>query len=477
VASKVVKGIVWSAIERFSVQGVSFVLSIVIARLVSPSAYGIIAILNVFLSFSQVFIDSGFGNALIQKNDRKEVDFSTTLIYSLGVAMTIYCILFIASPFIADFYNDSSLCLMLRCMSLNLIFSSISIVQRCRLTIDLDFKTQTKSSLLAVVSGGILGVVLAYNGFGAWGLVAQSIMSSFLTSVTLIYYSKWKPSFTFSKESFNRLFSFGSKQLVENIITSIYINLSNLVIGKYYSTSALGCYNRGFTLAQFPSTNIVGVLSRIIYPVECELQNDEQKLVEAHFKYMRLYCYIVFPLMALMCVLAKPLILVVLTEKWEAAAYYLSVMCLAFIWYPIVNHGPTLFAVKGMTGVSLMSAIPKRIVAFVLLFATLPFGAKAIAWSLVVSNINECFVNSCFLTKYAGLPFWKQYTVILDILVATCLAGAVSYMVSIVTLHPFLQLVFGGLSGVVTFLMLTFAFNMQEKSLWLFIFKRLKLIK
>ena len=282
--SQVAKGFLWSGIERFSIQGIGFILSIIIARIVSPSSYGLIVMIQVFLSFSQIFIDGGFANALIQKKDRTEIDYYTVFLFNLGVAIGLYVLFFLSAPYIADFYNEPQLTNLTRIISLNLIFSSLSIVQRARLTIALDFKTQTKAGLIAVVVSGTIGVICAYSGLEVWALVIQSLASQVIISLSLMYFSRWMPKMRFSINSFIKMFDYGSKLMANNVVTGIYINLANLIIGKKYSAVDLAYYNRGFTLSQFPSSNIAEIMNRIIFPVLSRVQDDRQQLIEKYLK-------------------------------------------------------------------------------------------------------------------------------------------------------------------------------------------------
>lgn len=331
-----VKGMVWSAVERFSVQGVQFILGIIIARLVSPSEYGLIAMLGIFLAIAQTFIDSGFSSALIQKKDRTDIDYSTAFYFNLAIAVIVYGILFLTAPLIADFYEESQLEVITKWIGLNLIISGFSIVQRAKLTVKLDFKTQAKASLLAVLFSGVVGVVLAYKGFGVWALVIQALLNNLLDTLLLWICTKWMPSFVFSWNSFKTLFSFGSKLLLSGLLHTVYINLYSLVIGRKYSATDVGYYNRAYSLAQFPSINIVGIITRVIYPVQCEMQGDDEQLNRSFIQYLRISCYIIFPLMVGLSVLAKPLVLVLLTEKWLPMSDLLSILCIAYMWYPMM---------------------------------------------------------------------------------------------------------------------------------------------
>ena len=418
--SQVARGFVWSGIERFSVQGIGFILSIVIARIVSPSAYGLIVMIQVFLSFSQIFIDGGFVNALIQKKDRTEIDYYTVFIFNMIMAVALYGIFFITAPIIAGFYNEPLLTSLTRVIALNLIISSLSIVQRAKLTIELDFKTQTKAGIISVIVSGIIGVICAYSGLEVWALVIQGLVGQIIISLSLIYFSRWLPKMQFSVDSFKKMFNYGSKLMANNIITSIYINLANLIIGKKYSAADLAFYNRGFTLTQFPSVNIAEVLNRIIFPVLSKLQDDRQKLIEAYLRYLHLSNYIILPLMMLLIVLARPLIEVLLTDKWLPAVPYIQIYSLNFMLYAAMMQTGNPVAAIGHSGILLKYQFVKRGVSFILLIATVGISITVLCWGILVSSIFELLINMYVLRKDLVVGFREQVLPQMDVIFSIC---------------------------------------------------------
>ena len=346
---KVTKGFFWSAVDYVSVQAIQFFISIIIARLVAPSAYGVIVMVQVFVSFAQLFIDSGLKNALIQKKDRTDIDFYTMFIFNLGVALFFYAVLFIVAPYIADFYNQPVLADLTRVIGLSMVLSSLSITQLARLQILLDFKTQAKARVLSVIISGIIGIGCAYHGMEVWALAIQGVVGAFVTSVLLMYFSRWMPRWRFSYQSFKHLAIFGSKLLFGNILTMFYIQITNLIIGKVYTPAQLAYYNRGFALSQLPSTSIVGVISQTVFPIYCELQSDKRNLLVAYNKYTRLSCLIIFPVLSIVGVFAFPLTIVLLTERWVGMAEYLSIFCLVFSFYPIFTNGGQIVMAVGLS--------------------------------------------------------------------------------------------------------------------------------
>ena len=279
---KTVSGIMWSAIERFSLQGVQFIIQIILARLLLPSDYGMIGMLAIFLQVAQVFIDSGFTNALIQKKDRTEEDFATVFYFNILVAVLFYGILFFSASLIADFYNMPTLVLVIRFIALSLIINALSAIHRTKLIISVNFKTQSKISLGAAFISGVIGIWMAYVGCGVWALVWQTLLNSIILTILFYCLVHWKPLHTFSKSSFERLFNFGSKLLISSLINTVYRNLYTIVIGKKFSVVELGYYTRAEQFAIFPSNNLNALVSRVAYPILSSIQDDDKCLTNAY---------------------------------------------------------------------------------------------------------------------------------------------------------------------------------------------------
>lgn len=472
--SQVVQGFFWSAIERFSIQGIGFLLGIFIARIVSPDSYGLIVMIQVFLSFSQIFIDGGFANALIQKKDRNETDYCTVFYFNMGVAFILYLVFFFTAPVIANFYDEPQLSLITKVISLNLILSSLTIVQRTRLTINLDFKTQTKAGLIAISISGPIGVICAYSGLEVWALVIQGLLNQFLVSVLLMYYSHWRPKMIFSIESFKKLFSFGSKLMLANILTSIYINITNLIIGKKYTPADLAFYNRGFTLSQFPSTNLSDVMNRVIYPILSKVQDDREMLSREYLKYLHLSHYIILPLMGLLFVLAEPLIIVILTPKWLEVVPYLQIFCINFMFYPIMLQSGNPVAAIGHSGVLLKYQLLKRTVSFIILIYTLTVSIDAVCWGIVLSSIFESSVNVWVCKREIGVGIRQYIRTQTDVILIVMVLCAIVYAINTLISTNFLKLIIGGSLGVILYVGATMFFNLQEKTYIVTIIDRLR---
>ena len=460
--SKIFQGFLWSSIEKFSVQGISLVLSIIIARIISPGDYGLIAMVQVFTSFFQIFIDGGFANALIQKKDRTEIDYQTAFLFNLAIAVLLYFVLFICAPSIARFYGEPQLIKLTRIVSLNLVISSLSIVQRARLTIELDFKTQSKASIWATVASGLTGIVCAYSGWGVWALVTQSLLSSVLISASLMLFSRWMPRLRFSKNSFVGLFSFGSKLMASNILTSLSINLGNLLIGKRYSAASLAYYNRGFTLSQYPSTMVAESLNRVIFPELSRLQDDRKLLKEGYFKYLHLSNFIILPLMVMLIALARPLVEVLLTEKWLPAVPYIQIMSLNFVFYPWILQSGNPIAAIGHSGILFRYQFLKRGFSLLTLFIAVNISVIAICWGCVASSLFDAGVNSFLLRKELQIGFREQVKSQIDVYFAALLVGILLFIWTMTVHNAYIQLFCGGFLALLLYWIIASLMRMQE---------------
>lgn len=292
--SKTFSGIVWSSLDRFSVQGIQFILSFVIARKLSPSDYGLIAMLSIFMALAQTFIDSGFSNALIQKQNRTLIDFSTVFYFNIIVSVFLYAFLCLLAPAISAFYNQPLLDDIIKWVGLNFVIYAFSTVQRAIMIIELDFKRQVIVSVISVVASGSVAVWLAYTGYGIWTLVVQGLLNNLINVILLWILAHWHPQWAFSIVSFKELFSFGSKLLGGAILHTIYINMYTLIIGKFFTSAELGYYNRSYTVTQYPSSNITNIITKVTYPIECQMQDDDNRLQEKFYLFIRLTAFFCF---------------------------------------------------------------------------------------------------------------------------------------------------------------------------------------
>lgn len=435
------KGVFWSFFERFSVQGVSFIITIIMARLLTPDDYGVVGMLAVFMSLSQVFIDGGFSSALIQKKQCTQQDFSTVFYINISISILIYLILFLAAPYIAIFFNVPILTSLTRVYTLNLVINSIAAVNKTKLVISVDFKTQSKISLLSAFISGICGVASAILGAGVWAIVIQQMVSAVSNAVLSFVFVRWWPSLLFSKESFHNLFSFGSKLLIATIISSVYANLYNLVIGKKFPAQQLGYYTRADQFVQLISANITGILTRVSFPILSKMQDDNDRLLQVYNKYIQMAAFIMFPLVLGLCGIARPLILVLLTEKWSACIYILQILSFAYLFNGVAIINLNLLYVKGRSDLVLRLEILKKSVGFTILFITLFFSLEILCWGYVVTCLICFYLNTIYTKKLLNYSFFDQLKVILPYLVSSAIILAIAYSFSELIQNPYISLI------------------------------------
>ena len=472
IKNKEVNYILWRGIERFSAQGAQFLLSILIARLVTPSDYGLIAMLTIFLSVAQQFVDSGFSNAIIQKTDRKEIDYYTVFYFNLIISIIIYAVLFWCSPYIAIFYSEPDLEIVAKWIGLNIILTAFYIVPRTKFVIDLNFKIQTKISFVAVVVSGVVGIVLASYGYGVWALVVQSLLNS-LISLSLYWgLSKWKLKFIFSWFSFKTLFSFGYKLLVVGMLHVIFANIYTLIIGRRFAVTDVGYFNRSQTFATFPSVNITSIICRVLYPIQCHVQNDDYLFKRKFIQYLRATIYIVFPLMICLCVLAKPFILVVLNEKWLSISSILSILCIAYMWYPLTALNWQLLTAKGRSDLALKAEIVGKVLSILILLLTLPFGIMVICYGIIIANVVDIIIIIYYARKITGIGYLLELRILYPIVFISLIMSGGMYVTQFLFANPYLQLIIGVIVGGSIYLSLSFMLKLEETRVMKQIFRK-----
>ena len=469
---KTVKGVVWSSIDRFTSQGISFVFSLLIARMLMPSDYGVIAMLGIFMAVSGCFIDSGFSTALVRKMDRTETDFSTVFYFNNVVAILFYGLLWLASPIIADFYDLPLLEDVTKVVGLNLVIGALGGIQNAKLSIAIDFKTRAKISVITTLFTGIVGLYLAYCGYGVWALVFQALSSNILRTILLWSYVKWKPQWLFSWKSFREMFSFGSKMLASGLLDTTYNNLYTIVIGKCFNSAALGVYSRADGLAQFPSSNITGVLQNVTFPVLSSIQNDEERLSIGYKKLLRLSAFIIFPLMVGLAAVADPFIRLVLTDKWEGTIYYLQILCFSLMWYPIHAINLNLLMAKGRSDYFLKLEVIKKIQGVIILCITVPLGLVAMCYGRIVSSLISLVWNTYYTKKIIGYGYTQQMKDLMHILLHTLVMGAITYWVVCMLPNLWLKLIVGILAGMAYYIAGAYLMKFEEMKELLLILKR-----
>ncbi len=460
--SKAISGIIWSTIERFSAQGLQFIVMIIMARLLMPNDYGLIGMLAIFMAIAQSLVDSGFSSALIRKINCSEDDYSTVFFFNIGIGFILFVILFFLAPYISIFYENKKLDILTKVISLNIFINSLSVVQRAILTRRLDFKTQAKASFIAVFISGIAGIILAFRNFGVWALVFQGLIFNIINTVLLWVFSRWFPQFIFSMISFRNLFSFGSKLLMSGLIEVVYMNLYTITIGKCFSVSDVGYFTRADNFSQFPSTNIMGIVQRVTFPIFSQMQKDKKQLTICYRRFVRLVAYIIFPLMIGLTVVAYPFIEVLLGSEWKYTAVLLQILCLSYMWYPIHAINLNLLEVYGRSDLYLKLQIIKKIIGVVILIVTIPYGLVAICYSLVFSSYFALIINSYYTYKLLDFGFLQQIKDLLIVLTYSLIMGVFVHLVILYFDNPIYKLFLGSLSGLLVYFTISVLLKSRE---------------
>lgn len=456
------KGLYWSFFNQFSSYGMQFCVGIVMARLLTPSDYGITALPAVFMAIASVFQNCGMIGALIRKEEIKEEDLSTTFIYSTITGIIIYAILFFLSPIIADYYETPVLTPLVRISALTFLFGPIGTPQQIILRRKLDFKTPTKISVITMIFSAVVGISMAYNGYGLWALVISSVLSSFLGLVIIVYAVKWYPTTGWSRESFQYLWNYGNKMLLSSLLDTAYNNITPLFVAKYYTPADLGVYNRARNYATLPSQNINGVIQNVTFPVLSKMQNDDETLARNYRKMITVTAFLVFPIMFMLSALARPLIIIMLTEKWESSIILLQLLCFAMMWYPVHSMNLNLLQVKGRTDLFLKLEIIKKILGLIILVITLPMGLTYFCIGGIISSLVSLFINTYYTGKLINVGFLKQMKDLTPILLACTVMYCCIYLLNYFFSNMYIQLFIGGIIGTLVYLSIAFAFKFKE---------------
>lgn len=461
--SKTVTGTIWSTVERFSVQGIQFVVMVIMARILTPADYGLVGMLAIFIAISQSLIDSGFSQALIRKQDRTETDNSTVFYFNIAVGVILYLILFFCAPLIATFYRQPILTSLTRAIGVGLIFNSLAVVQRALLTVNLDFKTQAKASLTGVIISGALGIWMAETGYGVWSIVAQQVSNLAVTTVLLWILSKWKPINSFSWVSFRELFGFGSKLMISGLLDTAYRNIYLIVIGKIFKASDLGYFTRGQQFSDLMSSNVTGILQRVTYPVLCTIQNEDDHLREVYGKILKISAFVIFPLLVGLAAISKPMVITLLTDKWIFTATLLIPLCLTGMWYPVHAINLNLLQVKGRSDLFLKLEVIKKIVAVIILCVTIPLGLIPMCWGMLVNSLIALIINTHYTGKLINLGFLSQMRDLMPSLLISLIMGISVYTtIEFLSVSSIVALLIGIVEGTAIYIVLAVIFRFDE---------------
>lgn len=457
----VIKNLIWKMMERIGVQGVQFIVQIVLARLLLPEDYGLLSLVTIFIALANVFVQSGFSTALIQKKDADEYDFSSILFMSLFVATILYVTIYFISPAIADFYKESQLILILRILAITLFFGAINSVQNAIVAKKMDFKKLFLSSLIAVIISGIFGIILAYQGYGVWALVFQQLINQLLITITLWFTLKWRPKIIFSISRVKYLFSYSWKLLVSSLLETLYMNLRNLIIGKIYTPTALGIYNRGQQFPQLIVDNINGSIQSVMLPTLSSEQDNEERVKSIMRRAIVTSSFLVCPMMFGLAAVSESLIKILLTEKWMDCIIFVQIFCFVYMLMPI--HTANLQAINalGRSDIFLKLEIIKKVVGIIILIITIPLGVHAMAIGVLIGSIISSFINSYPNLKLLNYSYKEQIIDIIPSFILSMCMGIIVYMVNYINMIPILTLIIQIIIGIFVYIMMAIVFKLE----------------
>ena len=405
---KTVKGLGWSALDNAARYGMQFMIGIVLARLLSPDDYGLLGLVSIVTVVCTALVNGGFTTALIRKKDATDDDYNTVFICNFSMSLLLYAVIFVCAPLIAGFFNRDELIPLVRVSSLGLIIGALGMVQQTRLTKRIDFKTQTKITLVASALSGVVGIGMALAGFGVWALVAQQLTSHALSTIQLYIYNRWLPRLRFSAESFRDLFGFGWKMMVSILLDAVWKELTQVVVGKFYSPATLGQYTRAKHYAKLFSSNLTTVVERVTYPVLSSIQDDKQRMVSAYRRIIRTSMFITAVALFSLGAVSEPLIYCMIGPKWHEAATYLPFLCISFSLYPLHAINLNMLKVQGRSDLFLGLEVIKKIISLAPLFVGAFVGILPMLWVNIFVGIIAYFLNSHYSGRLLGYSSWMQ---------------------------------------------------------------------
>lgn len=408
IKQKTINGLKWSFIDSIANQGLQFIIGIILARLLEPEKFGLIGMLTIFISVSQVFIDSGFGQAIIRKQDCKQIDLNTVFFFNLVMSIFLYFCLFFNARYVGLFFNQPALCQLLKVLGVVLIINAFGLIQRTLVNKEVDFKLQSKISIISSIISGVLAIWMAAKGYGVWSLVYKSISMQLITTLLFWIFNSWRPSFDFSIKSLRKLFQFSSKLLASSLLDIIYRNVYYLIIGKYFSFTELGYYTRANEFQNIPSANLTQIINRVSYPIISTIQDDPEKIKAVYKKMIKGTMFLSFMLMFGLAACSKQVILLTIGEKWLPAAEFLQILCLSGVFYPLHALNLNVLVVKGHSDIFLKLEVIKKILIVPTIIIGIHYGIRIMLITMVINSIIAYFLNSKESGKLIGYSSWAQ---------------------------------------------------------------------
>ncbi len=449
---KVVSGFFWRFLERFGAYAVSFVVSVILARILNPEAYGTIALVMVFMNILQVFVDTGLGRALIQKKEADDVDFSSVFYFNMAMCLLLYCGIFVSAPVIAHFFNNIELKIVIRVLGFTLIISGLKNVQQAYVSREMLFKRFFYATLIGTLFSAVVGIGLAYWGAGVWALVAQSLTNAFVDTLMLWITVKWRPKKCFSMQRLKELLVYGWKLLIAALVGSLSDNLRQLFIGKFYTSTDLAFYNKGDQIPSIVNGNVNAAIESVIFPVMAEAQDNMESVKNMTRRTIITSTYIMAPIYIGLACCAETLIRILLTEKWLPCVPFLRIFCVTYLFYPIHTANLNAILAVGRSDIDLKLELIKKLIEIIVLLLTVRYGAIAIAYGLVGTAILNQIINSWPNKKLIGYSYFEQIQDILPEIVLACVMGVVVYFVGYLKIPDLAVLALQIIVGAVVYL-------------------------
>ena len=458
----VINSFVWKFIERIGTQSVSFVVSIILARMLMPSDYGYIAIIMTFISFANVIIEGGLNSALIQKKECDNIDYSTVVFVSILASTILYSILYFIAPYIGAFYNYNQLTAILRVLGIVLFFGAVNSVQNAFLVKNLQFKKLFYSSFSSVIVSAIIGISMAKIGFGIWALVAQNIALIFTTMIVMWFTVKWRPEFHCSFIRFKQLYSFGWKIFATNTIITIFLNIRSLIIGRVYSSSSLAFFDRGKSLPSIAIDNINTSIQSVMFPVLSMRQDSTDGVKQMMSRSIRVSSYIIYPILIGLIVIAEPLVKLLLTNKWLPAVPYVQIFCVANLFMPIQNVNMVAIKALGYSSIILNLEIIKKIIELTILIISVKINVIAIAWGVAIYNFICIFINLYPTKKILNYSYREQISDVTPPCLISVLMGVIIYPIQIYCDNTFITIILSITGGIIIYILISKLLNIDS---------------
>lgn len=456
----------WTLTQQFGTQGIQFGVSIVLARLLMPAEFGLIGMITVFYAVGNSLMDAGLTQSLIRSKHSSQKDYSTVFFFNLAGSVLIYAIIYFSAPFIADFYNQPSLTSITRVYCLSFLINAFSSIQLTKLTKEMKFKKQMIIALPSLIVSSALGIWLAYHDYGVWSLVWMSLLQAFLNSVQLWIYSKWAPSFVFDLAIFKNHFKFGYKLTLSSLLDTIFTNIYQIIIGRYFLASQVGYYTRASTLRQLPVMNLSKALNKVTYPLFATIQDDDVRLKSVYKQIMQMVLFVIVPVLILMNVLAEPLFRFLFTEKWLPAVPYFQIMAITGLLYPIHAYNLNILKVKGRSDLFLKLEVIKKVLVVLMILFTFRFGILGLLWGQLANSIITFFINTYYTGKFLHYTSLQQVKDLLPTILLGFLMGAIvwgiDYLMITQEWADFSRLLIGGLAGLSIYIAAAWVFQMES---------------